>query len=367
MNKQSSDFNSAKLENFIEEPGFILWVTNPDHALDTFWHQVQKDFPATIPIIAEARKMVLSIRFESEEMAPGEQQLLWRTIEAEAHEGLINADKRRYIHEKPIFRLPLWLRSVAAVLLAGLVGLSLFYMNYHQTIEVDTAYGQRRTLTLPDGSVVTVNANSKLRYAKNWSNNDVREVWIEGEAFFKVSHLHKSGTVVPGERFIVHAQQLNVEVLGTTFDVHNRRGLVKVALLSGSVKLNVEDKDEAEKNRTEKSSTGKTNPANVLKPGDLAEYSIQKQTIFRKQINTTDYASWRSGLLVVNNIKFSELAMWIEDNYGYKVILQNPEIGQRRLTGRITLSSEANFFNLIATTMGISIERNQSAHQLIIK
>jgi len=339
MDKRSADFSSPKLEDFIDDPRFSLWVLHPDDTLDVFWQQVQIDYPQTRAIIAEARQIILSLRFTSDQMLPGEQAALWQSIELEAK-----------LRRKPLPAVSLWLRSAAAVLIAGMIGLSLFYYTAQQSLTVSTAYGQIRTLTLPDGSLVTLNANSVLRYPKKWNTGQLREVWIDGEAYFKITHLHRTGRVKEAERFIVHAQKLNVEVLGTSFDVHNRRGQVKVALLSGSVGLQVKGK-------------------NVLRlvPGDLAEYQEKKHTISKMRVQAGDYVAWKNGELLLNNTPLKDILLLIEDNYGYKAVLKDPSLGNRKLSGKFSFSSEDAFFRAIATSLGISILKDQSAHQLIIK
>jgi transmembrane sensor len=341
MDKRTADFNSPKLEDFIDDPKFSLWLLHPDEMLDAFWLQVQSDYPQTRAVIAEARQIVLSLRFARDEMDAGEQSSLWLAIESTAK-----------LRRKPVFKLSLWMRSAAAVFIAGLTGLSLFYYNAQQSLTVSTAYGQIRTLSLPDGSVVTLNANSTLRYAKKWDVEQVREVWINGEAFFKISHLHRTGKVKEGERFIVHAQKLNVEVLGTSFDVHNRRGNVQVALLTGSVGLQVKGEDK---------------PVLKLIPGELAEYREKKKLISKMRVKVSDYAAWKNGELFLNNTPLKEILLLIEDSYGYKTILKEPALENRKLSGRFSFSSEDAFFRAISTSLGISIVKDQSSHQLIIK
>ncbi|SEB05885.1 FecR domain-containing protein [Pedobacter hartonius] len=341
MDKRFADFSAPTLEDFIDDPRFSLWVLHPDETLDVFWQQVQTDYPQTQTVIAEARQIILSLRFTRDEMLPEEQAALWQSIESAAK-----------LRRKPVLTLSLWLRSAAAVLIAGLIGLSLFYYNAQQSLTVSTAYGKIRTLSLPDGSVVTLNANSVLRYPKKWNPEKLREVWIDGEAYFKISHLHCSGKIKEGERFIVHAQRLNVEVLGTSFDIHNRRGQVKVALLSGSIGLQVKGKDE---------------PILRLVPGELAEYQEKKKTISKMRVQAGDYVAWKNAELLLNNTPLRDILLLIEDNYGYKAVLKDPSLGNRKLSGKFSFSSEDAFFRAIATSLGISILKDQSAHQLIIK
>ncbi|MBB5634537.1 ferric-dicitrate binding protein FerR (iron transport regulator) [Pedobacter cryoconitis] len=341
--KQSVDFSSYKLEDYIDDPKFISWVTLPDDALDLFWKQVQEDYPQTKSLISEARNIVLSITIQTENMSLQEQGALWKTIELKA--GL---------HQKKQSRtISLWLRAAAAVLLIGTISiLSLFYYSKYQKLEISTSYGQVRSIALPDGTIVTLNANSKLEYAKNWDKTKLREVWIEGEGFFKVNHLHRSGKIKEAERFVVHAEKLNVEVLGTSFNVNNRRGLVKVALLTGKVRLEVKDDEKS--------------PVN-LQPGELGEYQEGQTSLIKMKVYAKDYASWKNGELHFDNTPLTKVLLLIEDNYGYKAILKDPAIGNKKLSGTFSFSTEDALFKAIAVSLGVSIEKDSNKHQLIIK
>jgi len=357
MEKQSADFSSYTLEDLIDDPRFILWVTTPDNDLDAFWKKVQNEYPQITPVIAAASKIVLSMRFSTATMNAREQQVLWTAITEEAKLADVPTaaafnQSRSSAQAKPSFTVPLWLRAAAAVFVFGILSLSIFlYLQQQQTV-ITTAFGQTKTVALPDGSMVTLNANSALHYATNWDKKAIREVWITGEAFFKVNHLHQSGAILAADRFVVHAEELNVEVLGTTFNVKNRRGKVNVALVTGRVGVAVE---------------GASNPLIKLIPGELAEYTEKGQAIYKKAIYTKDYTSWHNGELHFNKTPLSEIFALIEDNYGYTVITKDNKIGKRQLSGNFSLSSEDAFFKAISTTLGISFQKNQATHQLIIK
>lgn len=341
--KQSKRINTYQLEDFIDDPGFIAWVTLPDDASNLFWQQVQDEHPQTKPLISDARDIILSMRIQSVSMDLDEQQLLWKSIELQVKNSPVKRGRS----------FSLWLGAAAAVLLIGMIGiLSLFYFTKYQKQEISTVYGQIRTFSLPDGTVVTLNANSKLQYPKNWDKTAIREVWIEGEAFFKVNHLHQSGVVKDAEKFIVHAQKLNVEVLGTSFNVNNRRDLVKVALLTGKVRLGVAGIRDSEIN---------------LRPGEMGEYLEHKTALVKTEVQVSDIAAWKNGELHFDNMPLSKVLTLIEDNYGYQTILKDKSIGDKRLSGTFSVSSEDALFKAIAISLGISIEKDELKHQLIIK
>lgn len=341
MEGKSADFGTYTLEDFIDDPQFILWVTQPTEELEAFWQQVQDRYPQTKAVLTDASKIVLSLQFTINHMNQPEQQALWETIEA-----------KMQLPQKATYRLSFWLRTVAALFIFGLLSLSLFLYTERQEILVNTTFGQIKTVTLPDGSVVTINANSKLHYPKNWDKNNIREVWIEGEAFFKVNHLHQSGKIKASDRFIVHAEKLNVEVLGTSFNVNNRRGLVKVALLTGRVGLKVKDIANSEVK---------------LQPGELGLYQEKSPAIAKKKVDVQDYALWKSGKLHFNNTPLREILTLIEDNYGYTAIVKDPSMAERKLSGTFLFSSEDALFKAISTALNISIQKDQVNHQLIIQ
>lgn len=341
--KQSKKVNTYQLEDFIDDPEFISWVTLPDHALNLFWQQVQDEYPETKPLISEARDIILAMRIQSESMDLNEQQLLWKSIELQVKTSPVKKGRS----------FSLWLGAAAAVLLIGMISiLSLFYFTKYQKQEISTVYGQIRTFTLPDGTIVTLNANSKLQYPENWDKTAIREVWIEGEAFFKVNHLHRSGIIKDAEKFIVHAQKLNVEVLGTSFNVNNRRNLVKVALLTGKVRLGVAGAQDSEIN---------------LQPGEMGEYLEHKTALVKTKVQASDIAAWKNGELHFDNMALSKVLILIEDNYGYRAVLKDKSIGDKRLSGTFSVSSEDALFKAIAISLGISIEKDELNHQLIIK
>src|SRR5260221_14778950 len=88
---------------------------------------------------------------------------------------------------------------------------------------VTTAYNEVTTITLPDHSMVALNGNSTLRYQKQFGDHFPREVWITGEAYFNVSHINKDPAKEEArDRFIVHTENVNIEVLGTSFTLKNR-------------------------------------------------------------------------------------------------------------------------------------------------
>lgn len=188
--------------------------------------------------------------------------------------------------------------GIAAALLLVL-GLStwLWFDQSRETI-ISTAFAEQQEVTLPDGSLVILNANSSLRYPKNWDEIADREVWLEGEAFFKVSKKPQTQ-----QKFRVLTDDLEVQVLGTVFNVNSRQTQTSVFLEEGKIAL------------TLKHSPDETT---MMEPGELLTYSADKGAIVAHSKHTTAalHTSWKDGVLTFENTPLSEILQKVEEIYG---------------------------------------------------
>ena len=239
-----------------------------------------------------------------------------------------------------------WRRWAAAAAVAGaLLGSGRWWLHRHQppaSAQVyATAYGQTRTVQLPDGSSVTLNGHSTLRYPAAWAPGTPREVWLDGEAFFSVQHKPTN------QRFIVHTPAgFNVEVLGTKFTVAHRRDQSRVVLLSGKVRVHFDDSQRADL---------------LLKPGDLVEtretQPAQPVVTAYRSVRTAPYASWKDAELVLDETSIAELATRLQDTYGLKVIIATPELNERRVTGTVPVGDLDVLFQSLEETFHLRAVR----------
>lgn len=141
--------------------------------------------------------------------------------------------------EKPAKRSFSWkmLYRVAAVLLVLLVPFATYYQGKHTVkqdfsdIVVEASLGTHTKLNLPDGSLVWLNAGSKVTYSQGFGVDD-RKLTLEGEGYFEVAHNEK----VP---FEVCTKEVNLRVLGTKFNFKNYSNdeEVMISLVEGKVAL----------------------------------------------------------------------------------------------------------------------------------
>jgi transmembrane sensor len=307
-------YSSYSVEDFIADEEFIKWVKNPDEQSNTFWNSWLTKNPHKQSDVARAREIILLLDIKSIEPQEGKFLETWEKILERTEENSDHLMVTPHDSELATVKQPLtWFYKVAAaiaMLLVAFAGYTAFQTFNKTTIR--TSYGESRTLFLPDSTKVTLNANSSISFNKTKFESN-REVWLEGEAFFAVVHKLNNAN------FGVHTNELELEVLGTRFDVNSRRGTTKVILEEGKVRLDM--------NRS------RLSDIIIMKPGDLVEVSKEAQSLSTKSVDPLEYISWRNNLLEFNAMPISEIANMIEDNYGYKVLVLDEQIGEKKFTG----------------------------------
>lgn len=150
-------------------------------------------------------------------------------------------------------------------------------------------YGKRSKIKLSDGSTVWLNSGSKMVYPAVFSG-EKREVYLEGEAIFDITH-SKS------QPFIVISEDHEIEVLGTVFGVTNYldENSINTILKSGSVQISYH-----------KDSSPLNNDKVRITPGTMASYNKKTKGIVSEKINVDNYFSWREGVLIFkkNDLQF---------------------------------------------------------------
>lgn len=209
-------------------------------------------------------------------------------------------------HQEPKRKISLrpWL-AVAATVALLILGFVLWPKSSTPMLTYVTGQDQWKMVELPDGSSVKLNANSELNFAKYWHPGRDRQVWLRGEAFFEVER--KPAT---NAKFTVITDDLQVEVLGTSFNVNTRGDQTDVFLEEGRIKLNLDGHEE------------------TLSPGDFITYSSKNKSIIERKDKTTaaTYASWKDGVLELKDRSVQEIIDKIEEIYSVEVQIQNPSI-----------------------------------------
>ena len=238
-----------------------------------------------------------------------------------------------------------WFSAVAAavafLLLAATTWLLIQGVN---PTTYQTAYGETQVVTLPDGSVATLNAHSRLTLSNDFETR--REVWLEGEAFFEVEKARDEAQ--KSIKFVVHTDRLRVEVLGTSFNVQDWDEKTQVVLTSGKVQL-----------------TSATHEAVTMEPGELAEVTETSQTIRKKVVDTDRYSAWTNNRLRCDDTPLAEIATVIERRFGKRVVFQQTELRKVAVTGTMPLHSLLLLTEVLEASLPITILVNEET--LIIR
>lgn len=200
-----------------------------------------------------------------------------------------------------------WTQLAATIMLPIFMVLTYFF--YHENkmlvsenIQITTAVGEKATVNLPDGTVVTMNSSSSLSYQPGGFNTKDRNVNFKGEAFFQVKKSHSP--------FRIYAKGLVVEVLGTKFnlDAREEKSTAALALESGKVKFLAVN----------------TGESVVIHPNQQIVFNrLNGQIKVYKVDDIGRYSSWRKQEMVFRNANFANLLKTIEKTYNVTIVMDN--------------------------------------------
>jgi len=222
----------------------------------------------------------------------------------------------------------IWLKIAAVIVLiaGGLLAYKAFLTTIQPTNDLvwklaSTPTKSVKKLTLADGTSVTLNAVSELKYPANFTGH-TREVYLSGEAFFDV---HKDAA----HPFIIHTNKIQVKVLGTAFDVkaYQNDAFTETTLIRGRVEVQLNNN---------------TGQKYVLQPKDKFVLNNQKNEASMKRLtyyagedpNTIIETSWTSNKLAFKNSDFSTISNQFERRYGIKIVLESEKLKDLKFTGQ---------------------------------
>ncbi|MCE7043856.1 FecR domain-containing protein [Dyadobacter sp. CY312] len=199
-----------------------------------------------------------------------------------------------------------------------------------------TGYGQTTDIFLEDGSKVALNANSSLKIPRFGFSSEAREVYLSGEGEFTVSH------TVDHKRFIVKtSEKFQVEVLGTQFSVFARPRGTKVALSSGSVRLDYDEND--------------TRKEVMMEPGDLAVLGKKGEVKLEKNQDTKTFALWKEQRYVFDGTSMHDIASMVEENFGIRVNIADEETRLRTITGNFKTKNAEELLKTISEALDLKM------------
>ena len=197
--------------------------------------------------------------------------------------------------------------AVAAVLVIGLI---LFIPQNPNKISVATI--EKQNISLPDGSDIALNANSKIIFPEKFKKE--RKIQFEGEGFFDIKPISQ-------KPFIVELDKIEIQVKGTSFNIlqDTIKGFIKVTVKTGII--NVLNK--------------LNNDTLIVKEGEMVEYTYATNT-FTKEINFDEnYNSWNTGILIFRETPMNKVINDLNKYYKVNFKIENESIKNCKLDTRI--------------------------------
>lgn len=236
--------------------------------------------------------------------------------------------------------------SIAAMFIVGLsLTIALISYNFTQNSiaamrEIYVPYGSKKAFTLPDGTLVTLNAGSYLKYPQTFTK-DSRVVEFRGEGFFNVTKNKKWP-------FIIRSGEYRVSVLGTTFNVnnYNENESMALTLCTGKVQVNFD------------------NEQICLKPGEQLLMNRKDHQMERCKVDVDNYSLWMKGKLYFDKTPIQEVVRMLERCYNCSIKLKGSGPFTNRLSGTHDNKDLQSVLRSIEITCGYKFKQENGIYIL---
>lgn len=225
-----------------------------------------------------------------------------------------------------------WAAAAAVALLAGTFSL----MRQPLYIAQQTAQNTD-SLLLPDGTRLYLNAHTSVKYPRHFKGNS-REVFVQkGEVFVDVKH-------IPEKPFSVHLKNVDIQVLGTSFDVKQTTKGVNVFVQSGKVKAIYKNSKRSV----------------ILTPGEEAEMLLAETTISTRHHRNNNPIAWKTGYLTFDDAPLAEVAHVLEDYYKVHIVLKNEALADKKLLATFHKESISEVMDILSKTLQVHTVQKDS-------
>lgn len=236
-----------------------------------------------------------------------------------------------------------FMRLAATILLAALLsvaGYEMFdrWIAQGKMISINAPAAAVESVTLPDGTRVSLNSNTHLSYPEKFGDQ-TREVTIEGEAFFEVTPNRE-------KPFIIHAGNAQVKVLGTSFNVRAYPGAREMEVIVKTGKVQVLNNQ-----------TNHTPDELILTPGDKGTLVHQSRQLLKSTNENPNYMAWKTHDLIFRATSLDEVIANLENVYKVNIRLEDPELGGQLLTAHFNNYPLDFILKVIETTFRLETQQ----------
>lgn len=336
MNQQYND-----IEDLLVDESFRNWVKDPTPELDSLWTQWLSKNPEKKILCGQAKEVLLTMRFEEFIANEDSKQRILNQVRFET------SDWNRKLSNATFFTY--WRRIAAILVVSTMLGALIYQFSRSGSDATEIAQieyiikenplGVRSQHTLSDGSKVHLNAGSKIEYPIVFDENQ-RSIKLSGEAYFEVV----SDKLRP---FKVEADDIQITVLGTKFNVRSSHSENVVALLEGSVKVSTESQSQ------------------LIKPGEEARLTSTNELVI-DEFDEKQVFGWTKGKLVFQDASFEEVTDRLKRWYGVEVLVSNsPSDTDWSYTGTFTNESLENVLLNMSVVRSFDYEVSDDSAKII--
>jgi transmembrane sensor len=267
------------------------------------------------------------------QMALHSVELMWAASEAIRHEPAVLAIREEALDMRAPHRR--WAFGAIAAGVAALVATGAVYTSGRHTLTpgprtFSTSAGQTTTITLPDGSKVTLDADTVVRAHETAHRRSLD--LVKGRAFFRVAK-------DPSRPFVVAARDKTVTAVGTAFDVALRPDGVKVTLLEGKVKVDEPAPARGLLAPPRHQSTEMTAGSQLTAPDD-GSWRMAK-------VDASEETSWAAGQLVFAGKSLEEVAQELNRRSDKKIVIDDPTVGRAVISGSFDAGDVESFVRAV--------------------
>jgi transmembrane sensor len=231
----------------------------------------------------------------------------------------------------PWFRGSIWMKAAAIFIVVLIAGIPFRNQIFYKTLQSDP--GSTTAYTLNEGTRVLLNSNSTLTVPRFGFKKGNREVFLEGEAEFNVTHTENN------DRFIVNMENnYKIEVLGTEFVAFSRARGKRVFLKQGKVKIQLPQGQQL-----------------YMKPGNLFVTNGSNDFKMTEKADPKPYVSWKQQSFYFDNTRMADVAIQIEEYFNVNVSVLDSTLANRRIAGIYKAEQLDDLLQILSELMQIQI------------
>ncbi|MDB4583546.1 FecR domain-containing protein [Draconibacterium sp.] len=269
----------------------------------------------------------------------------WNSVHSKINPTHLRVVQRKKQRKEKIAQFYKYAAILIVAILLGSVGYYIGFKNQIPVVFNQIVSAENQVLNeyiLPDGSVVTLNSDSKLKFPRQFAN-DIREVTITGEAFFDV----KPNREKP---FMINAGGTQIKVLGTSFNVcaYPDTETVEVVVKTGKVQVIQNNNEVLSENREV-----------ILTPGEKGTLFYESKILEKSENTDINFIAWKTNDIIFNETPLNEVVKCLEKVYHIEIDVLGPDLEELKLTAHFDKKPIDFVLDVVRLTFNLELTGEQ--------